>query len=188
MSNQYAHYLSTEEAAQALGVSRRTLARYKSTGRVTPLRVNNKDMYSTDDIARFSATSESDVDKLRRQHLFNSARIVELEARLSFLESVVGLKSAQPLLNIGDVDLNSVRNTLHYLTTLAPERWDTQKVEDLCNDLARMSPRLLKKVADKAVPALELAYIHAAASTDTRAQIAVAMCGAQLARTKTAQG
>lgn len=188
MSEQYVHYLTTEETAQALGVSRRTLARYKSIHKITPISVNNKDMYSTDEIARFSAGSDSKGDKLLRQHLFNSARIVELEARVAFLESMMNVSSKKKLLNVGDVDVESVKNTLHYLCNQPIDRWETPRVEDLSNDIARMSNRLLKKLGSKCQVALELGYIAATSSDHPRAKIASVITKIQLDRVKSVLG
>lgn len=184
MSEQYVHYLTSEETAQALGVSRRTLARYKSTDKITPISVNNKDMYSTDEIARFSTSSSSKIDKLTKQHLFNSARIVELESRVALLESILNLSSKRELLKIGDVDVGSIRNTLHYLCNQPLDKWGVQQVEDLSNDVARMSDRLIKKLGMKCQVALELGYLCATASTDPRASIAAAMIKVQLERVR----
>ena len=188
MSEQYAHYLTTEETAQALGVSRRTLARYKSTHKITPISVNNKDMYSAGEIARFSAGSDSKADKLLRQHLFNSARIVELEARVAFLESMMNVSSKKSLLKIGDVDVESIKNTLHYLCERSLDKWDISDVEDLSNDVARMSNRLIKKLGQKCQVALEIAYIAATSSKHPRAKVATMLTKIQLDRVKTVLG
>lgn len=182
MSDQYVHYLTTDETAQALGVSRRTVARYKSLHKITPIKLNNKDMYSSDEIARFGAYSESEVDKLKKQHMFNSVRIVELEARLAFLESMLNIKSTQDKLNIADVNVDDIKNTLHYLCRLRLDKWSTAKVEDLSKDVGRMSDRLIKKVGADTKTALEMAYLFASKSTDSRACIAAAMSKTQLDR------
>lgn len=182
MSNQYVHYLTTDETAQVLGVSRRTVARYKSLHKITPIKVNNKDMYSSDEIARFGASSESEIDRLRKQHMFNSARIVELEARLAFLESILNIRSDESKLNIADVNVKEIKNTLHYLCRLKIEKWSISKVEDLSKDIGRMSDRLVKKIGTDAKTALEMAYLFSANSKDSRACIATAMAKAQLDR------
>lgn len=188
MSDHYVHYLTTSETARALGVSRRTLARYKSNHKITPIRVNNKDMYSPDEVARFNASAESIVDKLHKQHLFNSARIVELEARIALLESALGLNTKRTQVNISDVDVTSMSNTLHYLCRLPLERWDIQTVEDLSGDTARLSDRLVKKLGNQLKTALELAYIHATRSGDARAKIAEAVSKVQLDRVTSVLG
>jgi predicted site-specific integrase-resolvase len=185
MSEQYVHYLTTDETAQALGVSRRTLARYKSTHKITPINVNNKDMYSTDEIARFSANAETKSAKLIKQHLFNSARIVELEARVALLESALNLSSNKKLLNIGDVDVESISNTLQFLCNQPISGWDVQRVEDLSNDIARMGDRLIKKLGKRCQIALEVAYSIATSSKDLRAPVARAITKVQLDRVKT---
>jgi predicted site-specific integrase-resolvase len=188
MSEQYVHYLTTEETAQALGVSRRTLARYKSNYKITPISVNNKDMYSTDEIARFKAGSASQSDKILKQHLFNSARIVELEARVALLESLLNTSSSKILLNIGDVDVESLSNTLQFLCTRSIDTWELQGVEDLSNDVARMGDRLIKKLGKRCQVALEVAYTVAASSKDMRAPVASALAKIQLDRVKTVLG
>lgn len=188
MSEQYVHYLTTEETAQALGVSRRTLARYKSDYKITPISVNNKDMYSTDEVARFSATSSTQFDKLLKQHLFNSARIVELEARVALLESMLNVSSGKSLLNIGDVDIESISNTLHFLCTRPIDTWEMQGVEDLSNDIARMGDRLIKKLGERCQVALEVAYAVAVSSKDVRAPVAKTLAKIQLDRVKTVLG
>jgi hypothetical protein len=188
MFEQYVHYLTTEETAQALGVSRRTLARYKSTDKITPIRVNNKDMYSTDEIARFGARSTSKADRLLKQHLFNSARIVELEARMAYLESILNLSSKKELLKVGDVDAESIHNTLHYLCEQPLDEWEVQRVEDLSNDVARMSGRLIKKLGPRCQVALELGYLCASSSKEPRAKIASVMAAIQLDRVKRVLG
>lgn len=182
MSDQYTHYLTTDEAAQVLNVSRRTLSRYKADNKITPIRVNNKDMYSPNDLARFAAKSETEVDKLRKQHLFNSARIVELEARIAFLESVIGVGTKSDTLNIKDVDVTAMSNVLHYLCHLPISRWDIDRVERLSADTGRLSDRLIKKLGASLKTALELAYLHASSSSEARAKIASAVSKSQLDR------
>jgi uncharacterized UBP type Zn finger protein len=188
MSGQSIHYLTSTEAAQVLGVSRRTLARYKATNKITPIRVNNKDMYSTDDLARFNADAESKLDQLTKQHMFNSARIVELEARLALLESMLSVSSTKELLNIGDVDVESLHNTLYFLCREPLERWTVSRAEDLARDVARMSDRLIRKLGEQCKVALELGYLCSSSSDDVRAPIAAAFTKAQLDRVTTVLG
>ena len=188
MSGLRTQYLTTDEAARALGVSRRTLARYKSDHRITPVRADGKDLYSLDELARFNASSETPLDKLTKQHLFNSARIVELEARLNLLESMLGISAKRTLLKISDVDVKGIQNTLEYLCGLSVEQWTTDKVEDLANDVSRMGDRLIKKIGKAAKIALELGYIHASSSSEPRAKIAEALARQQLDRVMRALG
>ena len=145
-------------------------------------------MYSTDEIARFKASADTQSSKLLKQHLFNSARIVELEARVALLESMLNISSGKSLLNIGDVDVESISNTLEFLCTRPIDTWDLQVVEDLSNDVARMGNRLIKKLGERCRVALEVAYTIAASSKDVRAPVASTLAKIQLDRVKTVLG
>jgi hypothetical protein len=157
LSEDYAHYLTTEEASQALSVSRRTLVRYKSLGKITPIRVNNKDMYAPEELARFSACAESDVDVLRKQHLYNSERLVQLEARVALLESMFQLRQEEKL-SSKDVNLPEITRALSALCRKRLDLWDIATIEDLVTDLGRLSDKLLRKLSP-ARTALQIALL-----------------------------
>lgn len=160
MSDLCDYYLTTTEAAQVLNVTRRTLARYKAQGKIAPVKGKNKDLYAPEELARFSASAESDVDKLRKQHVYNSARINELEMRLSAIESMLSLSSNERLLTADDVNVDELRDALERLCRQRLSRWDMLTVDDTLRDLSALAPDVLKSLGDVVGTTLDILVLY----------------------------
>lgn len=160
MSDLCDYYLTTTEAAQVLNVTRRTLARYKAQGKIAPIRSKNKDLYAPEELARFSASAESDVDKLRKQHVYNSARINELEMRLAAIESMLELSKPAQQLTLADVDVEQLRKALDALCKQRLSLWDMTTAEDTLRDLARLAPDVLKALGDVVPMSLDILTLY----------------------------
>jgi hypothetical protein len=172
LSENYDHYLTTQETAQVLGVGRRTLARYKSQDKITPITINNKDLYAPEEVARFNASADSVVDKLRKQHAYNSARLAELEVRLASMEALLDVRSVQKVSH-KDVKYKDLHNALDDVCRKGASGWNMHSIEDLLRDVSRLDDRLLRKLGKTVVTALELASLHASRLDEQRSMLLV---------------
>lgn len=167
MSKNYEHYLTTHETAQVLGVSRRTLARYKSQNKITPITLNNKDLYAPEEVSRFSASASSAVDKLKKQHAYNSARLVELELRLASVEALLDIRAVQKI-SSKDLKFKDLYSALDAVCRRVPADWTILNIEELLRDIARLDDRLLRRLGETVVTALQLASLHALRLSEQR--------------------
>jgi uncharacterized coiled-coil protein SlyX len=154
------YYLTTTEAAQVLNVTRRTLARYKAQGKIAPIKGKNKDLYAPEELARFSASAESDVDKLRKQNVYNSARINELEMRLAAIESMLELSKPTQQLTSSDVDTAQLRKALDALCKQRLSLWDMTTAEDTLRDLALLAPDVIRALGDVVPMILDILTLY----------------------------
>ena len=187
MSENYEYYLTSQEVMQILGVSRRTLARYKSQAKITPITVNNKDLYPPDEVARFSASASSEVDKLKKQHAYNSTRLVDLEVRLSSIEALIDVRTVQKL-NAKDVKYKDLYSALDEICRQESTQWTIISIDELIKDVSRLDDSLLKRLGETIVTALELAALHATRLKEQRSMLLVCRAEALLNRAKTLQG
>ena len=187
MSENYEYYLTSLEAAQVLGVSRRTLARYKSHAKITPITVNNKDLYAPDEVARFSARASSEVDKLKKQHAYNSARLVDMDVRLSSVEALINVRTVQRL-SAKDVKFKDLYAALDRVCRRESKQWTIVNIDELIKDVARLDDSLLKRLGETVVTALELAALHAARLKNQRSMLLVCRAEDLLRQVKTLRG
>jgi hypothetical protein len=172
---------------QALNVSRRTLARYKSTGKLTPITLNNKDLYAPKDIAHFSAQAESTQDKLTRQTHYNSHRVSQLELRISVLEALLDITPVTKL-RLMDVDIDKLRVTLVKLCTMEGRDWSIDLVENLLGDISRMGEDVIDTLGTELITTcIASAIIHAKRLKHRKSQLLIAR-GEQLSTSLRARG
>jgi hypothetical protein len=156
---------------QVLKVSRRTLARYKADGKITPVTVNNKDLYSPEDLAHFSAAVEATQDKLSRQTSYNSHRISQLELRISALEALLDI-TPRVKLSLSDVDLDELRSALVKLCQQGNPLWTIELVSDLLGDISRMGDDVLDALGESLVATcVSTAMVHAKRLKHSRSQL-----------------
>lgn len=177
MSEKYEYYLTSQEAAQVLGVSRRTLARYKSQAKIAPITVNNKDLYPPSEVARFSAKASSKLDKVKKQHAYNSSRLVDLELRVASLETLLNMRTVEKL-SAKDVNFKDLYSALDTVCRKPSSEWTIAGVDDLIKDVSRLDDRLLKRLGDTVKIALELASLQAVNLKDQRSMLLA--CRAEL--------
>lgn len=135
---------------QVLKVSRRTLARYKADGKLTPITVKNKDLYSPEALAHFSATADTVQERLSRQTSYNSHRVSQLELRVSALEALLDITPYNKL-GLSDVSVDELRAELVKLCCQDSSQWSIELVSTLLEDISRMGQDVLDALGSELV-------------------------------------
>ncbi len=142
-NNSFSNYLSTKEVSQVLDISYRTLTRYIAQKKLIPQKIKGKNFFNPEDIAHFSAKSEKEIDKIKKQTSYNSHRITELEHRLTTLESL--LKIGSPIkYTQEDVNVDALRSALKDM--LSKKIWTIKDIENVLSDFSKFSNSLVAHI------------------------------------------
>lgn len=163
--------MTTRDAAQEIGVSRRTLQRHIKSGKLkTTQRRGKCALISRADLARYVRDGAARGQSLRARADSVDDRVSALEQRVQTLEALLDITPTRRVV-LSDEDVVTYRERLHSILHTR-KRWMISDISALINDVARLSPETVSAVSAKLLhAAMERCIVEARLLRHSRSEI-----------------